>query len=412
MGQEEYTSFGKEQLERINTELSQWVAKQQFATQAPSKPSYGQLSVKLGINERGLNREEYPDHVEWDLRFEHKVPDGVSEGWVNRSFSDGLLHTKRVSNLTEFNSAPTLFTTANYVHVRVGNGERGWVEKGLFPKNVHLGLETVEKEEDGLPGFVQIPVYTDIRRDALVGFNAALEWAKFRTMAVACKDNIYDALKFEWKAVSKDYNERQLMRARTETAIPLMLSLLPDVRIESGDASLKPNYLPGILEAAVALEISNQVSPHHGTAPRRPIGYMTGNPIQIIPTPGKSDEYDARIPLNIHISAVEEAALPIYEKELRKYMNAKFVNLSNLNVTLEVPKAHEVRKAILDGKKDTSLHTQLRALSEALYIIESNSGDWRPTHDTIKIGYNAMIQKAQETHFGQVEQRLLSMRRY
>lgn len=187
-----YVDFGLDVVEAINARYDVWLSEQSFA--ADVVPSQFEKMVVDGNSEQhSYQGEDCQDQVSWNLSFSDKVK--------NKPLSDALLHAKRLPKISEHNSEPGIFDTADYFEIRVHNSEHGWVKEGTFPKNPHTRLEFDDKE--GFPPKIKkryVPVFTDIRRDALAGFEAAHQWQKFRAMAATCVDFLAEQMKAEFEA--------------------------------------------------------------------------------------------------------------------------------------------------------------------------------------------------------------------
>ena len=170
-----YAKFAAEQIRPVNRHLLEWLASQSFASYSPD-PTYGEIKIEGNSNYIGLNMEPYQDSVSWSLRFNHKVKEHerLRHSLGSHILGDALLHINRLPDVSRYNSGPTFFSTLDYIDVRVDNGKRGWVKQGIFPVGPHIKQE----------GNSQISAFTDTRRNAEVGFGAAIDWAKFRTMAI------------------------------------------------------------------------------------------------------------------------------------------------------------------------------------------------------------------------------------
>jgi hypothetical protein len=388
-----YAAFGKKQVEVINKRLGKWLSQQSFAKGAPN-PKYGSMKIS-GTSDGTLLGRETQDNVEWDLRFKDQLDDKLGCSWITSGFNDGVLHIKRLPDVEKHNSSPQLFKTVNYIQVRVSNGERGWVETGTFPKNTHI--EQRLEDEEKLT-YRRVPVFTNIKQDAQAGFRAAEEWAKFRTMAVASKGYIEDRLKKEWEKVGNDYDANRRMRSRTETALPLMLQFLPDTLVQKGPSSLQLFYEPGVLEATAALELEKL----HGRC------IFHGLPIEISPIQG-GESYDAVFSLSIGINPLPETARAIVGRELGKYFDINMENLKELRFRFPIKDAHKVSTAIYEGRENTPLHTQTRALVDAIKVFYQTTYSWSSEQlPVLKKGYEAMVEGAMQEHFGRMEQKLLT----
>jgi hypothetical protein len=407
----EYTSFGKGQLKDVNRQLREWIRGQPFAQGAPN-PQYGKLIISGESNPTWRGKKE-TDNLTWELRFKDQLERGSSK--MLKGLDEGLLHMtlhhpERIPVNAQYNSAPRLFDTMNYIQIRVSNGERGWVETGSFPKNVHTAQEFID-EKDPLKGMVTVPVFTDIKRNAKEGFKFARDWAKFRTMAVACSKYIQDEFRQEFKGVT-GYKEVELMRNRVKHSIPLMLSLLPDVKIRNGKTAIKPYYKPGVLEAVVALEIEKGINTHFAEkAGDTPIYLAKGFPIEIIPTKTK-EGYDAIIPLHLTLSGgygfdKDEVVRDILENEMQKYFDVNMMSPSDLNVRLHVPNAHKIYSAICEGANNTQLHSQLKSLLDISNDLSRSLKIWaKDKLPVLEEGHKAMVEGVKQKHFGDLEKTL------
>ena len=387
-----YTDFGVQQLDVVNTQVSQWLERQSFADYAPS-PQYGEMRVGGESRDWSLGRDT-PDRVEWNLRFHHQIDPGVGGPWSQRNFSGGLVHVERLPSVSKYNSEPGLFSTEDYIRISISNGERGWVEKGDFP--VGPGMS------DGAPAFI------DTKRDAKAAFGAAREWAKFRTMAVASSGYILDKLKAE-EENARGYNDEELMRSRSQESIRLMLELLPDTRTQTGPTALRHYYEPGILEATVALELERDLLPQFGRVDGgRSVYNIWGSPIEIIPVGDGRGKYDATLQVKIapNWGVEDEKVNFILQRELQESSGDLFQTVSGrseLSARLHVPNAHKVRQAIQEGREDTFLHHRLKRLSEVVGGISSLCGSWKEEQmPVLRETQRAMMEAAKEEHFKRI----------
>lgn len=395
---EAYVDFGTSQTIAINEKFLEWLAQQTFADTEIS--SEFRFMVFSGLSED----QKYTDHIKWDLKFENKVK--------IKELSDALLHEHRYPDITTFNSKPQLFDAANYINIRVENGEKGWVKTGKFPANVYISKNYDEPRKIGEEP-KDIAVQTDVKREALAGFKAALEWQKFRAMAVACSDFIAAQIKRENKKV-KDHNAQEYMRSRREIAYPLFVGLLPDTRITKGATALKPTYKPGTLEGAAALELEHHIDRKFGVREKgdnRPIYYAQGRPIAIVTNP---NGYDAVIKFNIKTFSHgskgtddEEQVRLTLENQLKKHFAVELKSYHQMEFSFALKNAHEIEGAIRDGATDTQLHRQISDFGEALRHTQETLKFWYGTQiHALKERYASMLNEQREYHFSLLEGKL------
>ncbi len=308
------------------------------------------------------------------------------------------------------------------MQIGVSNGVAGWVKYGEFPRGVRTenfikdyGMSIPTKLESET-----IPIFTDVRRDAEAGFGAAGEWAKFRTMAVACSDFVLGSLKKEDKSFrdmpresqeerNVKYNANELLRSRIEFVAPLMISLLPNTMLRNGQGTLRGYYKPGVLEGALALELEKGVNPNFGrTDEPRPISGIDGAPIDISPT-GRKGEYDAllRFRLHVYMPGLEnnETAREVVQSNLEKYFNVGVHDSSNIFFTMHIPKANRVYQELLQGANDTIIHKQSAAIIDAVREVSSSAKYWKDMQmPVLEQGYKAMVKAGISEHFGRLEQ--------
>jgi hypothetical protein len=405
-----YVDFGLEQVEAINARHDSWIAEQTFADDAV--PSQFERMVVDGHSEFDLMGKKSQDRLKWNLYFPNEVK-------KNQALSNALLHVKRLPDVTTFNSKPQLFDTSDYIHIDVYNGERSWVKTGDFPVNVHVE-ENYDAILSGINNPPKIALQTDIKREALAGFEAAHQWQKFRAMAVTCTDFLIEQLGAEWDAREieddhmKRYDASQHHRSRRENVFPLYVELLPDVRIEEGPTALKQFYRPGVLEAAVALELEHSINHSHGsheTGGVRPISYMHAFPIEITSdNDGKS--YDARIKFDIHSKGYlredeNNKVRTEIEKQLGKHYDVKLKDPGRLEVVLEVKDAYIVEQALKDGATDTVIHTWAQGFGDALRYTNDLLREWRDEMaPALKEEYLATVNRGKDTHFASLGDKL------
>ncbi|MFA6461998.1 MAG: hypothetical protein WCV90_07070 [Candidatus Woesearchaeota archaeon] len=399
-----YVDFGLEQVEAINQRYDAWIARQSFAEDAvPSR--FERMVVEGSSEQHDFHLKPSVDHVTWDLRFPQKVK--------IKDLDNALLHEHRLPEMTTFNSAPRIFDTANYIQVRVENGERGWVKTGTFPENVHLGNEWINKD-NVREGQRVIPIQTSIRREALAGFEAAYQWQKFRAMAVSCADHIGAQLAIEWgNLAAKKYKDGENMRSRKDAAYPFFVQMLPDTRLEEGPTALKSFYRPGALEGALALELEQATTRNFGSneGESRPIYLMRGSPIEIT----KTDQgYDAVMKFMVQIHGyfpkgdgeIEPLKLAVQE-QLQKHYTLTAEDPTTYNMTFVLRDAHLVDQAIRTGAKDTELHKFAKRLGNDLLLTEQALGTWHKGMPGLKAQYDEMVSSARATYFNGLGERLV-----
>jgi hypothetical protein len=308
-----------------------------------------------------------------------------------------------------------LFHPVNYFDVRVNCPQKGWVTQGGFPSKAHISAR-LKNPEAGELDLVAVPVFTDTRRDAEAGFMAAFDWAKFRTMAVACKDYIFEKLNEEGQKLiglgEKGYWPLQLFRSRVEATIPLMLGFFPDTRRVNGKTALRPYYTPGVLETTLALILQEGITPAYGNREGDyPIGSAKSFPAEIDVAVGKRQVYDMTFPVKLHTyfdsTGKDETQKSLLTQALGKYFDIDFTEVNNPVVRIHVKDAAKVREEILAGAQDTSLHSQTYALLGSLKQVNSLSRSWRDEQQpTLETGYKVMIEAGKRAHFGRLDRML------
>jgi len=404
-----YSDFGKKQVQVVNEHLRKWLEQQSFASKAPD-PQFGGMKIGGYFNE-----EEYPDRLKWELKFNQKMRESGANERHNKSLGDEILHIKRIPDMTQHNSTPDFFSTLDYIHFDVSNGEKGWISQGQFPVNTHIVNKAEMSDEGIMKKMIELAVFTDTVRDSKAGFSGAEYWAKYRTMAVACSDYIKEIFEKDLKEVearikkSNDngdrFNEKQLMRSRHEHTMALMLNLLPDTRVKNGPTALKSYYEPGVLETMAAWELEKGISSNFGRKSNNPpINYAHGLPIEIISTPGKG-AYDANISFELSMYFPRyEPGKSIVLENLQRYFNISESPSGILTVKMPIPNAQRVRANILDGKDNTSLYTDIRDLNDALREVYSETESWeREQLPVLKSAYEAGMEQGQRAHFGRLE---------
>ncbi len=422
-----YTDFGLKYLQPLNYDVVSWVMQQSFArslSELDASYVYQSMIVSGTSEHPPISGSDIVDSVQWDLNFSAdalKSKDGAEKF---PGFGDGLLHmNNRTPNVTSFNSAPGLFHPFGYFQIRVANGEHGWVKKGDFPKNVHKSLQHDESQNEStfrdLSPLKKIPVYTDIKRDAIAGFNAAKDWAKYRAMALASVGYLKQVLHQERETYKQhnpnwnhDFDAAEAYKSRSKNAGRIFLDLLPDVRVTKGETALRPYYEPGFLEGVLASELERGLVDHNVRSARnntdRGINSVYGTPIQIISTPGKG-AYDARFVFNIDprgsSSGKDENLAGIVNGILRPYANIHADDSLKFNVIIDIPDAHKVVAAIKEGANDTYLHKEVESLNYIMAELSKKMNDWSSSvKPTIEAGYKSMLKGSQEKHFGEIAQ--------
>ncbi|MFA5953134.1 MAG: hypothetical protein WC812_00925 [Candidatus Pacearchaeota archaeon] len=380
-----YLEFGLKQAESVNEKFKNWYYNQAFFPVANSGISseFSLLTLDghsdhIGIGGNGFNI-EYEDRVQWQLNFLGEIK--------NEKLSEALLHEKRLPNITTFNSAPYIFDTANYIQIGVSNGKIGWVKKGEFPKSICAkeDYDAVNKALSSGKPLEKTPiigVQTDVRREALAGFEAAYYWQCFRAMIVDCSDVLHKRLKEEISEMGKiDYNKSEFIRSRSENVYPFFVSFFPDVRLKQNKStSLKKFYHPGALEATIALELENGFYHQFGgsDSSERPIFSAKGFPIEVS---GNDKKYDARIkfqlnPFGSSIQEDEQTQVVLSKTIRKKYNNFSIDKEGNFIFTFDLKNANKIEQEIREGSKDTSLHVMSRVLVENLRLMHESLNEW------------------------------------
>jgi len=380
-----YVDFGIAEVGRVNDKFRSWLAQQSFAGKTISS-EFEKVIVGGYSDYTGDDKREWPDKIQWNLRFADKIED--------KGLSDALFREKRYSNIPppNTNSKPQLFSTADYIEVRVTNGERGWVKKGEFPVNIRI--EENYDTEDRVP--LDIPIQTDVRREALAGFESAHQWQKFRAMAEISSYFIKGQLADERKNVT-DYDSEQDMRSRIENVYPFFLQLLPNTE---GALALKPFYKPGVLEGALALGLEHAVYHQFGSKFKgRPIYTVKGHPIETTQT---NNGYDALMSFDVQMSNSgrddEEVRVAI-ENQLAKHYAIRLETPTKMMVALELKDAHNVAQQIRNNAIDTKLHKFTRNFRDALKYTNDALRTWHGEIPVLKKEYEERINYAREAHF-------------
>jgi hypothetical protein len=411
-----YVDFGLEQIVRSNERFLLWAQHQAFLAGASLEEIRGthffsHLTVGGNAQTHDYILPESSDSVNWNIRFAAETDNGgldnaLSQEWRLRSFP----------SFSTFNSAPSLFSTGNHIEVRVKNGERGWVKQGLFPESVRIAPGGIDPENPPkrLPDYAQ---QIDIRREALAGFEAAHLWQRFRAMALVSSDVLSKTLSKELAEKNKrmdsfdfcnkrrgTYDYYNAHRSRVEVTYPLFVNLLPDIHVDEGVTALQPFYVPGALEASLALEMEHVVRQNYGgpiEEIRRPIRHIQGMPIEITKT--GEGTYDAvmRLKIYTYISGEED---PGIREALQESLGSRFdidvLNQSEMHVALTLPDAHEIAKAIRNGETDTPVHQFAYAMNDAIRSTDIALSGW---YNQLKPGraemYAAQEMEAKRAHF-------------
>jgi|GEM_PF-2921375 len=396
-----YVDFGLAQVERMNSRFREWVTNQTFASQA-EESLVAEMVVRGSSESYDQEHKPYSDRVEWSLHFPKKVE--------NKNLDHALLvepiHNKnRLPDGTTFNSAPQIFPVADYVGVSVYNGEQGWVKKGEFPVNVHLEMAQVNPDNIR-EGMKQIPVQTDIRREALARFEAAYQWQRFRAMAVSSVGYLEDYLKREWQNLpekERNWEAGEWMRSRKQTAYEFWVAMLPDTRREEGPTALKSFYHPGALEAVLALELEKTVVPNFGgRRENRVLSSILGSPIEIIPT---SAGYDAFMKfrvtlLNSFDVDKDETLKPLVQELLGKHYTVEVQTPTQYNFTFEIKDAHRVEEEIRNGSETSSLRTEASKLVDNLRIVYEALNQWHEQKmPALQADYETRVAIDKTNHF-------------
>jgi hypothetical protein len=362
-----YVDFGLEQVKAINARFRDWISQQSFVDDAA--PSEFVHMVVSGHSDR----DDFNDTIEWDLRFPEKTG----------KLGDSILHEQRFPVQTTFNSKPQFSSTVGYMQIRVSNGEKGWVKKGAFPQNVRVANDHDAIMRDPMKKHPKIGVQTDVRREALAGFEAAYHWQCYRAMAVTCCDYLREKLQREREELEESaktmesfdgYEASQSMRDRKGITHRLFVESLPDI-----DAF--PNtYRPGALEATLALEIEHAVQRNLGPTDYkggRPIWYPKAKPIQIS---SNSSGFDALLQLEIggfgSHGDKDEKVLPLLEKQLRKHFDVRIDSKRDMTAAFQFSYAHKIDAEIRGGSTDTLLHRRIHDFNDALRAVSAASKEW------------------------------------
>ena len=402
-----YSDFGAKQLLRVNYQVDSWLCKQAFMRGRQLKGVFSGLSIS-GVSDDPSHK----DSVQWELRFGDVLD--ARFGWLSpmNALDNALLHVKRLFKDIGNDVGPRVFTTANYIQIEVSDGKRGWVSDGLFPKGVQR-KRGVRLGDCVVSGVAEDFMYTDTRKDAVAGFDAAREWAKFRTMAVSSSGYVIDKLKAEQKAVfGGGIDAGNLIRSRIEAAVPLMLNFLPDTRLRSGAGSLRSYYEPGVLEGELALGLEKGIIPQYGGRTDSPIYIIKGNPVNIISVPGR-DAYDANFSFDVSLvggrGGDDKVSRRIIQNQLEKYFSVDVISPSKMRIGFYVPNAHKVGEKIVGGSDTTFLQLQANALVDSLGHVSNSLKSWdNEQMPVLKKGYDAMVETGKEVHFGRLEQSLLN----
>ncbi|MDD5331280.1 MAG: hypothetical protein PHE43_00445 [Candidatus Nanoarchaeia archaeon] len=407
-----YGLFGAEQVHKINEEVFEWLNQQAFASEAPD-PRFNQLEISGDSDAKDHRGKDEPDTVCWELYFKEPLIKRLKS-----TLGDKLLHIKRWPEIRAYNSEPDLLNTEDYIKISVSNTERGWVKKGLFPKNTHIDTETEFSDSMWNPKIKEIPfaVFTDIKRDAQAGFYAAKEWSKFRTMAIASSKYLIDILEEEEKEIQRiedhsiRFRKNDSLRKKKGFVTGLMLDLLPDTRIQKGIITLPEIYQPGILETITALELEKGTDEQRYGKCKTPIYHINGVPIEIIPVPGKEIAYNAKISFTIHPSGGvvnHEIAKKTIEESLQRYFDVILTDKNDLKFSLLLENAQNIRSKISEGAENTPLHTNLRNIVEAISLVSETNGLWtKEQQPVLEEGYRAMVNAGMKKHFERIENNL------
>jgi hypothetical protein len=382
---ETYFRFGIKHVYSVNEKYLKWLAQQSFADDAfPSE-----------FEEMVLSGEE--GRVQWQMDFAKKVE--------NKELGDKLLHVtllqkERQPNISHFGSKPNVFDTANYIYFNVSKGGKDWVKTGMFTNNLHI-----EEDYDAIPTHERvrgkkaplIPIHTFTKEDALNGFNAALEWQKYRSMATTCADFLEAKLKKEHKEAWENYDKAgdpegnvqydlgQRLRYQKERANELFLHLLPNTLHEDTPSALKTFYRPGALEATLALELGRGVYTDHVINKEldiHPIHMIRGSPIEITET---EEGYDAVMKFSLSTrghnygNGEDEETRKLLETALSKQYNVSLTATDQMHFTFELKDAHLIDQAIREGKTDTELHQMSRGLVDTLIKTDASLKEWYKT---------------------------------
>jgi len=388
-----YVDFGLKQVEAINNRFKVWHIQQSFAGRTSSS-IFERMTVKGHSNDR-----EYDDKIEWDLQFSRKVR--------NKDLADALLHEHRIHDITTFNSKPTLFDSADYIQISVTNGEKGWVEKGEFPINVHIGKDYHLQSDNPHETPTDIAIQTNVRREALAGFEVAYQWQCFRAMALASSVFVSSQLVNESKDIIDDDSGRH-MRSRKENVYPLFLELLPNLKLENTQLALKSFYKPGTLEGALALELEHAIHHQFGvtkTGEVRPIYQIKGYPIGITQT---SKGYDALMSFDVQTFSKglsrgpkdDEQVRLVIENQLVKHFAIKLKNPYEMQVAFALKDAHQVEQAIQEGVTNTKIHEFAEKFRDTLNYINTSLDRWYNAEaPNLKKTYEKAIDDARNKHF-------------
>ena len=370
-----------------------------------------------GHSEDRLLDRDRPDQVAWDLRFSHQLDRDRGSSGHDKALGDALLHAKRLPDVTVDNSAPQLFATDDYIQIHVDDGSRGWVKNGEFPTRLYTDTVCVDPLDiQSEPKMVGVKANT--RLNAENGFKAALDWAKFRTMALASTDALRDKLKQEvagWAerlnnlSRTEEYRAHEDRRYRVQHAFEYLVDFLPDVRTKTGPTALRPYYQPGFLEAAAALALEPGVQ-HAGGARDRPISYARAQPIEILAQTGKSGSFDAVLPVKFCMYGIgdDERIDRLVEGKLREHFDVTVGSCkgseAGVMVRFPVKDAHNVLAEVAEGSAETYVHEEIGRFIDAMSSVHQRFASWNDSvKPALEAGYDQMVKGAQDKHFADLD---------
>lgn len=394
-----YSKFGMARAKKINEDVRAWKAKQAFAD---SDVSTDILELEISGT---CNSKEYQDSVQWQANFQKKPHD--DESILNKK----ALHEKRLPNTICHNSTPHNFlSNFGYIHFDVRNDEKGWVARGEFPKGPGIVYDPHGKTgKDGI-STIQVPAFIDIRRDAEAGFRAVKEWSKFRAMALASQDLLVQKIRDNFSALKGEngrisHADSCSHRGLVEYSTEIFLSLLPDVIKTSGESALKSFYMPGALEAAIALSLAKGTMPNFGgvdNPDERPISYSRGKPLEVISR--RNGAYDARARVTLHTFGgagdEDEVVRKKVQSMLVPFFDIEATHANEYALTLDIKDAHKVADAIRGGATDTKVHQEIENVRDALIHVCSSLETWDScVQPAIKATYDAAMKAGTDSHF-------------
>jgi hypothetical protein len=408
-----YSDFGVQQVNTINNNVVGWLKQQAFADSAPN-PTYGEVEVKgdtYKFDSRKL------DELSWDLRFEDQREEDINQDQPGEAFIRARVCGERFPILVSQNSAPKLSAGLNHFKIGVQNGESGWVKEGTFPKNVYLREELKDTGVSIEPSsWIQIPTYTDIRRDAKVGFRAAEDWARFRTMGLVAIEPTIAQLREEYQRTNgitdgyEKYNAQELMKSRIGQTLALVLGSIPDVRKGArGPTSLQTYYSPGVLETSLVLALEKGLlySQQSKKEDVTPFFMICAHPVAIFSGHRRRREYDALFTYDVNsFGPIEEdeTIRSAIEGNLQKYFDVDVKSPTNLTVRFHLSNARSLGEDIKKGNRDTRLHSEVAAFIDAMQGVYRANNSWPGNEDALRTNYELLVTENKRSHFGRLEQ--------